>query len=80
MWPFKKENKKGNKKTRKPKSLLQTGAIRELKKLKAKRFSTESIEELNKIFHIYLKERYSLNQGLTHEELAKTIKYKLLLG
>ena len=69
MWPFKKENKK-------PKTTLQKKALSELSKLKAKRFSETSIEELNKIFHIYLKERYSIKPSLTYEELAKIIKTK----
>ena len=69
MWPF-------NKKNRKPKTKLQKDALRELSKLKAKRFSNTSIEELNKIFHIYLKEKYKLKPSLTYEELAKTIKAK----
>ena len=69
MWSFKKKSKK-------IKSNLQKEAIQELSKLKAKRFSDTSIEDLNKIFHTYLKEKYNLKPSLTYEELAKTIKSK----
>ncbi|MBT7101886.1 hypothetical protein HN935_00015 [archaeon] len=69
MWSFKKRKDK-------IKTKLQEGALRELSKLKREKLSSTSIEELNKIFHVYLKEKYKIKQSLTYEELAKKIKSK----
>lgn len=69
MWFFKKKKvtKKGG---------LLLSAIKELDKLKQKKFSKGSLERLNEIIRIFLSEKYNLSRALTVEELRKKLKLK----
>lgn len=50
---------------------LKSQAIKELDKLKNKKQDEKFLGELNKIFRIFIKERYELKRSLTYEELVK---------
>jgi hypothetical protein len=66
MWFFKKKKQRDE---------LDSGALRQLKKLNRKRIKN-TITDINKIFKIYLQEKYKLKQSLTYEELIEKIKSK----
>lgn len=68
MWFFKKRGR------REKKDRLDLNALNELRKIKSKKFSRYSLENLNRVFRIYLREKYRLKQSLTFEELTKKIK------
>lgn len=70
------KKRKQPKKRLKGSSELERGAIREIKKVRRQKMSVKSIEKLNAIFRIYLKEKYSLKSALTYEELIKKIGSK----
>ena len=50
---------------------LKSQAIKELEKLKKKKQDEKYLGELNKIFRIFIMERYELKRSLTYEELLK---------
>ena len=50
---------------------LKSQAIKELEKLKKKKLDEKFLSELNRIFRIFIKERYELKRSLTYEELVK---------
>lgn len=50
---------------------LKSQAIKELEKLKKKKSDEKVLGELNKIFRIFIKEKYALKRSLTYEELVK---------
>jgi hypothetical protein len=52
---------------------LESGAIKELNKLAHKNFSPELINDLNKIFRIYLHEKFKIKEALTIEEVMNEL-------
>jgi hypothetical protein len=57
-------------------SALELGALKQLTKIKKQHFSEELIGNLNRIFRIYLREKYSIKESLTHEEVMGKINKK----
>ena len=56
--------------------VIEKETLKDIKKIKSKRFSNELINELHKIFRIYLEEKFKVKQGLTYEEMTKKVKSK----
>lgn len=65
---FKKPEKKIEKKDFRA---LKSQAIKEMGKIKSKKQDEKFLGELNKIFRIFIEERYGLKKSLTYEELVK---------
>ena len=65
--------KKSKKEEVKDFGVLKNQATKELEKLKKGKSKDKSIEKLNRIFRIFIKERYELKRSLTYEELNKNI-------
>jgi len=68
MWPFKKtsdEEKIGN-------IDLENEAISKVDEYK--NYSNDSVIHLNRIFRVYINEKFGIKQSLTFEELLKIIK------
>lgn len=70
MWFFKKKKVE-------PKKTLVVKAVDQLDKIKKSRFNKRSLEKLNKVIRIFLKEEYNISRALTTQELNKVIKTKI---
>jgi len=55
---------------------LSKDAINALNTLKRKKFTSESLENLDEILRIFLKEKYKFSRSLTVEEILKKLKTK----
>ncbi len=53
--------------------ILKNQAGKELDELRKNESKDESLEKLNRIFRIFIDERYELKRSLTYEELSKEI-------
>ena len=52
---------------------LKSQAIKELDKIKKRGSKEKTLEKLNRIFRIFIEERYELKRSLTYEELNRKI-------
>lgn len=69
MWFFKKKEV--------PANPLTTNAISQLKKIEKGKLDNGSLEKLNKVIRIFLKEKYGFSRALTTTELNELIKKKI---
>lgn len=72
---FKKTEDKREKEAREERNLISQ-AIKELDKLRDQKQDVKFLENLNRIFRIFVKEKYEIKRGLTYEELTKEITQK----
>ena len=72
---FKKTEDKRERGARVERDLISQ-AIKELDKLRDQKQDVKFLENLNRIFRIFIKEKYEIKRGLTYEELTKEITQK----